>query len=461
MILEFGKSISKTLHGLFEKEVGDKTIERTIEEICISLIHANVNPKYIDTLRNEIRKKIAAQSQSMQSNTNKARMVQRAVFEALSDMLTPKTQPYALKRKQPNVIVFVGLQGAGKTTSICKYANYYSKNGYRTGIVCADTFRAGAFDQVKQNATKIGIPFYGSEDTDPVKVAKEGVSKFRKSDFELILVDTSGRHTQEEALLSEMRSMVGAIKPDNIVFVMDAGIGQSAEEQARGFKNAVAVGGIILTKLDGTSKAGGALSSVAVTNCPIEFIGIGEGMDDFERFDGRRFVSMMLGMGDLEGLAEKLSTIELNEEELTTKMMEGSFRLEDFKKLYKQLMSLGPLTKMLEMVPGMQNIPIPDERKFRRVMNVFDSISRSELRSNGDLFLKDSSRVRRVALGSGVGEDEVRETILNFKKMNGLMKSVMSNPMFSQMLGGGGGQGKERDKFPAGKFDDFSKFFNF
>lgn len=439
MIADLGKSIGNTLQGLFNKPVTDDAIEQSIKEICVSLIRYNVNPKYVAQLREQLRERIAVQP--LQSNANKAKVVQHAVFEALVALLNPVTKPYEIKHGRPNVVVFVGLQGCGKTTSICKYANFYKKSGFRTGIVCADTFRAGAYDQVKQNATRIGVPFYGSDDPDPICVARAGVAKFRKSDFELILVDTSGRHTQEEALFQEMRELVAAVKPDNIVFVMDAGIGQSAEEQASGFRDAVSVGGIILTKMDGAEKAGGALSSVAATGCPIEFVGMGEQMDDLERFNSRRFVSKMLGMGDLEGLMEAVSSIEIDEKELAQKMSEGKFKLADFKKIYGQLLSLGPLFKMLGMIPGMQNMQIPDESKFKQITHIFDSLSRKELNSNGDIFSKEPRRVRRVALGSGTTESAVSGVILNFKQMNNLMKKMMNNPMLAQMLGGGSGLG--------------------
>ncbi|KAI5179409.1 signal recognition particle subunit SRP54, partial [Pancytospora epiphaga] len=314
MIADLGRSIGSTLEGLFRRPVTDAVVEETIKNICLQLIRSNVNPQYVSKLREDVKTKISLKS--MQSNANKARMVQQAVVGGLTDMLNPVTAPYVVKHGRSNVVVFVGLQGCGKTTSICKYANFYKKKGFRVGIVCADTFRAGAYDQVKQNAIKIGVPFYGSGEPDPIKVAKEGVAKFRKADFELILVDTSGRHVQEEALFEEMRGLVGAVRPDNIVFVMDSGIGQSAEDQANGFKNAVAVGGIILTKMDGAEKAGGAISSVAATGCPIEFVGTGERMDDLEMFNAKRFVSKILGMGDIEGLMEAVSSIDIDQKEM-------------------------------------------------------------------------------------------------------------------------------------------------
>lgn len=445
MIADLGNSISSTLQNLFKNPVTDEAIEASLKEVCTSLIKANVNPKFVTKLRSEIKEKIS--KEKLDKTANRAKVVNKAFYESLVQFLDPGIVGYEVKKGKNNVVVFVGLQGCGKTTSICKYANYYKKKGFKTGIVCADTFRAGAFDQVRQNALKIGVPFFGSNEADPVKVAREGVSKFRQSDFDLILVDTSGRHTQEEALFAEMQDLVSAISPDNIIFVMDAGIGQSAEDQALGFKNAVKVGGIILTKVDGASKAGGALSSVAATHSPIEFVGTGEGMDDFEKFDANRFVSKMLGMGDLDGFVEKLSSINIDQNDVVDKLAAGKFRLIDFKNIYTQIMSLGPISKMLQMIPGMNGIQLPDESKFNKIMYIFDSMCRAELESNGDILIKSPSRVARIAKGSGTSKDLVLETISNFKQMSSMMKKLMSNPMFAQMMSGTEMNENDKKKF--------------
>lgn len=434
MIAELGSSISYTLQNLFNKPVTDEAIEDSLKDICTVLIRSNVNPKLVQTLRQKIKEKI--EKQKIEHNANKAKVVHNAFFESLVAFLDPETKPYHVEKGKSNVVVFVGLQGCGKTTSICKYANYYKKRHFKNGIVCADTFRAGAFDQVKQNAIKINVPYYGSSDPDPVKVAKEGVSKFKKNDFELILVDTSGRHTQEADLFAEMKELISVINPNNIVFVMDAGIGQSAEDQALGFRNAVKVGGIILTKLDGASKAGGALSSVAATHCPIEFIGTGEGMEDFDLFDAKRFVGKLLGMGDIEGLIDKISTIGIDEGDIINKLTSGSFRIIDFKNIFSQILSLGPISKMLEMIPGMNNIPIPDEGKFSKILYLFDSMNRKELESNGDIFFKQPGRIDRVAKGSGTSKEFVMETLANYRQVSSVMKNMMKNPLFSQMMSG-------------------------
>ena len=176
-------------------------------------------------------------------------------------------------------------------------------------MVCADTFRAGAFDQLKQNATRIKVPFYGSyTEADPVVIAKEGVEQFKNQGFEMIIVDTSGRHKQSDDLFEEMVRVRDAVKPDEIIFVMDSTIGQAAKDQAQAFSDSVDVGSVIITKLDGHAKGGGALSAVAMTGSPIVFIGTGEHFDDFEKFEARSFVKRLLGMGDLESLVEEFKS---------------------------------------------------------------------------------------------------------------------------------------------------------
>merc|ERR1719491_177667 len=236
-------------------------------------------------------------------------MVQRVVVDELTSMLAPASggektktnKPYNMKRGKPNVILFVGLQGAGKTTSIAKYAHYYQRRGWKTAMVCADTFRAGAFDQLKQNATKLRVPFYGSyTEADPVVIAEEGVEQFVSEKYEIIIVDTSGRHKQEGALFEEMQEISAAIRPDNTVFVMDATQGQAVYDQALGFREAVDVGSVIVTKLDGHAKGGGALSAVSATESPIIFLGSGE------MFDAKSFVSKLLGFGDAGGIIEEM-----------------------------------------------------------------------------------------------------------------------------------------------------------
>lgn len=443
MITDLGKSITASLSRLFSSNITDDSIKYIIDDICTSLINSNVNLMLVEKIRNNLNEKIL--SENIQG-FNKQKVIETAVFDELVSLVDPKIKSKELEKGKSNVVVFVGLQGAGKTTSICKYANYYKKKGLKVALVCADTFRAGAFEQIKQNAMKIKVPFYGSEEADPVVVALEGVSRFKKEDFDLICVDTSGRHTQEKDLFTEMTDIINAVTPDNIIFVMDAGIGQSAEDQALGFKNAVNVGSIIISKIDGTVKAGGAISSVASIQCPILFVGTGENMEDFEVFEPKGFVGRMLGMGDLHGLSRKISDLKIDEKELFNKFQKGTFTLNDFSVQFKQLLSLGPMTKLLEMLPGTSNFQMPDEKKFKKLICILDSLSKSELNSDGLIIEKENSRILRIAKGSASTPQEVYDLLVQFRNMSNMMKRFANIPGYSDLIGKDPGSLSESQK---------------
>lgn len=333
-------------------------------------------------------------------------------------------QPYQLKKGKPNVIMFVGLQGSGKTTTVSKYAHYYQKRGWKVGVVCADTFRAGAFDQLKQNATKANIPFYGSyTQLDPVVVAEAGVNKFKKEKFEVIIIDTSGRHKQEAALFEEMQAVAKATNPDDIVFVMDSSIGKSAKDQATAFRSAVDVGSVIITKLDGHAKGGGALSAVAATKAPIIFVGLGEHIADFEPFNAKSFVSRLLGMGDITGLLNLFEEQKLFEQkELVKKIMtgKGKFSFRDMRQQFTNITKLGPISQVMSMLPNMgftMNAANEKEStdRIKRFITIIDSMTEAELEEDTALFSKQPTRTKRITRGSGSTEGQVQELMAAFK----------------------------------------------
>ena len=236
------------------------------------------------------------------------------IWKELCKLLDSGVEAFKPKKGSTNVMIFVGLQGSGKTTTIAKVAYYYKQRKWKCALVCADTFRAGAFDQLKQNATKIGVPFYGSyTETDPVELAIRGVKQFKDEKYELILVDTSGRHKQDKSLFREMKQIIDSIKPNDIVFIFDGTIGQAAMDQAKAFKKTVNIGSCIITKLDGNNKGGGALTAVAATKSPITFIGYGEHFTDLDKFHPEGFSSRLLGYTDYQTLMDKISPIDIDE----------------------------------------------------------------------------------------------------------------------------------------------------
>ncbi|KAL6176725.1 hypothetical protein ACLB2K_053358 [Fragaria x ananassa] len=265
VLAELGGSISRALHQMSNATVIDeKVLNECLNEITRALLQSDVQFKLVRDMQTNIKKIVNLEH--LAAGHNKRRIIQNAIFNELCKMLDPGKPSFTPNKGNPSVVMFVG---SGKTTTCTKYAYYHQKKGWKPALVCADTFRAGAFDQLKQNATKAKIPFYGSYmESDPVKIAVEGVETFKKENCDLIIVDTSGRHKQEAALFEEMRQVAEATKPDLVILVTDSNIGQAAFDQAQAFKQSAAVGAVIVTKMDGHAKGSGALSAVAATKSP-------------------------------------------------------------------------------------------------------------------------------------------------------------------------------------------------
>lgn len=298
---------------------------------------------------------------------------------------------------------------------------------------------------MKQNATKARIPFYGSyTETDPVKVAKLGVDKFKKEKFEIIIVDTSGRHRQEQDLFDEMVQIGQAVQPNQTIMVLDGSIGQAAEPQSKAFKEAADFGSIILTKMDGHAKGGGAISAVAATNTPIVFIGTGEHIQDLETFSPKSFISKLLGIGDIQGLMEHVQSLNLDQKDTIKNFQEGKFTLRDFQTQMNNMLKMGPLSKIASMIPGMSNMMqgvSEDEASYRlkRMVFIMDSMTKKELDSDGEIFIDQPSRIVRVARGSGTSVADVEMVLLQQKTMARIAKG--SKSMMDMQKGGAGAGG--------------------
>jgi signal recognition particle subunit SRP54 len=433
VLADLGRKITSALRGLSSATViNEEVLDSMLKEICSALLSADVNVLLVKKLRDNVRSVI--DFEDMAAGLNKRRMIQSAVFKELVKLIDPGVKAWQPVKATPNVIMFVGLQGSGKTTTCTKMAYFYQKKGWKTCLVCADTFRAGAFDQVKQNATKAKIPFYGSyTETDPVVIAQEGVDKFKAEGFEVIIVDTSGRHKQEDTLFEEMLQVSNAVTPDNIVFVMDASIGQACEAQARAFKDKVDVASVIVTKLDSHAKGGGALSAVAATKSPIIFIGTGEHIDDFEAFKVQPFVSKLLGMGDIEGLIDKVSELKLDDnEELMKKLKQGQFTLRDMYEQFQNIMKMGPFSQIMGMIPGLgsdfmtKGSEQESMARLKKLMTIMDSMSDQELDSHdgAKLFSRQESRITRVSRGAGVSNTAVKDLLTQYTKFAQMVKKM-------------------------------------
>lgn len=417
MVLDdLGKRLSSALQSMSNKMVIDEAaLDACLKEICTALLQSDVNVKLVANLRNAVKKRVNVEE--LATGLNKRKIIEKAVFDELCSMLDSgmDTKKISLKKGKESVVMFVGLQGSGKTTTCTKYAYYHKKKGWKPALVCADTFRAGAFDQLKQNATKAQIPFYGSyTETDPAMIAQQGVEMFRQEGRDLIIVDTSGRHKQEAALFEEMRQVAGAVKPTLVVFVMDGSIGQAAFDQAKAFKESAEVGAVIVTKLDGHAKGGGALSAVSATQSPVIFIGTGEHMDQFEAFETKRFVSRLLGRGDVSGLMEKIQDVlpEEKQPELLDTISKGQVTMRVMKEMFESFLQMGPLSQVMSMIPGFNaGLAAGNDKNsqimMKRYITIIESMTEKELDAPNMKIFQDPSRVMRLARGSGRGPQEV------------------------------------------------------
>ena len=438
VLAELGGKLRDSLRKFQQSSNVDGTqLNTLLSEIARALIESDVNVKLVMKMRENVKAKVSSVlEEKRDNNQNVARMVQNSVMEELTALLTPsKKKPYNMKRGKSNIVLFVGLQGAGKTTTIAKFANYYVKRGWKTSMVCADTFRAGAFDQLKQNATKLRVPFYGSyTEADPVVIADDGVRQFVKGGYEVIIVDTSGRHQQEASLLEEMQEIAGTIRPHNTVFVVDATQGQAVYDQALAFSQAVDVGSVIVTKLDGHAKGGGALSAVSATQSPILFLGSGEHFEDLETFHAQSFVSKLLGYGDMKGFMEEMKSLQGDKtpEQMMEKFSKGQFTLKDMYSQFSKVLNMGSLNKLMGMVPGMPEYLVPKNgdqeatRRLRLYLYMMDSMTEAELDGRVQWHATTKkpadpsvdSRVRRIARGSGTHPKEVQLLLQTYQQMS-------------------------------------------
>jgi signal recognition particle subunit SRP54 len=343
----------------------------------------------------------------------------------------------------------VGLYGQGKTTTSGKLAKDLHKRGMKVALVAADVHRPAAYDQLSQIGKKINVPVYGDpKEKSALKIAKHAMNEFKG--YDVIIFDTSGRHSLEPDLIDEIKQVAKAVDAEQKILVLDAQTGQQAGPQAKAFHDAVGLTAVILTKMDGTAKGGGALSAIAETGAPISYIGVGEHLEDLEKFDPDRFISRLLGMGDLKSLIEAASEVmdEEKAEEVSRKMMSGKFTLKDMYDQMEMLQGMGPLKKLASMIPGLgdklgeQDMEATQERlgRFRVIM---DSMTDEELENPKVI---KSSRVTRIARGSGTSPRQVRELLKQYNMSRKAVKGFMGNrkmrrQMMKQLKGSGFEQG--------------------
>jgi signal recognition particle subunit SRP54 len=420
MLDRLGSSLKDALKKLAGKTVVDRAaVEELVRDLQRALIQSDVNVKLVMQLSQAIK------TRSLEEQPLKGMSVREHVLRIVYQELVRLMGETSTVKLGPQRILMAGLQGSGKTTTTAKLARYFQRKGLNVGVICADTFRPGAFDQLNTLCSRMNIPCFGNPAaTDARAMVRDGLAALSRA--EVVIIDTQGRHGLEEDLIQEIIDINNISQATHRWLVIDAALGQQASEQARRFHDAIDIDGVIITKMDGTAKGGGALSAVAETKSAIVFIGSGETIDDLERFDPDGFISRLLGMGDLRALVERAEETIAAEDVDINAMMRGRFTLRDMYKQLEAVNKMGPLKQIMSMLP-MGNMELPGEvydvtsTKMLRYRVIMDSMTAQEL---DDPSLISSSRIQRVAMGAGATPDEVRELLKYYKMMKRALKGV-------------------------------------
>ena len=453
MVLDdLGSSLRGALDRLRGKSrISKEDVDEIVKEIQRSLLAADVDVDLVMSLSEAIRSR--SLDEEPPAGTSARDHVLRIVYEELVDLVGESTN----LPLEPQTILLVGLQGSGKTTTAAKMAWWFETKGLQSAVVQTDTFRPGAYDQAKQMAERAEVDFYGDPDgDDPVAIARDGLEA--TADADIRIVDSAGRHALEDVLIDEIEEIEAVVEPDRSLLVLDAAIGQGAKGQAQRFEEAVGVDGVVITKLDGTAKGGGALTAVNETGSSIAFLGTGETVQDVERFEPSGFISRLLGMGDLQQLAERVERAmhetEVAEEDWDPEdLLSGDFTLKDMRKQMQAMNRMGPLDQVMDMIPGLGGglmDQLPDnamdvtQDRMHTFDVVMDSMTEEELENPRVI---GASRIERIARGSGTDEEAVRELLEQHKMMNRTIKQLQGmgqgdmQRMMKKMGGDMGGLG--------------------
>ncbi|MFP4567780.1 MAG: signal recognition particle receptor subunit alpha [Candidatus Woesearchaeota archaeon] len=436
MVLE---SLSNSLRGTLKKItnalfVDEKLINELIKDIQRALLQSDVNVKLVLELTSKI--KTRALNEDAPRGIAKKEHLVNIVYEELVNFLGRgekvdfKTNIKQKKeqKKEPFKIMLVGLFGAGKTTTAGKLGLYFKKRGISLAMISTDTWRPAAADQLEQIGKKLNIPVYTDKtQKNPAEIYKKYEKELQK--YELIIIDTAGRDALSDELISELDEINKTIKPDESLLVLSADIGQGAEKQATAFHETCSVTGVVITKLDGTAKGGGALIACAITGAPVRFIGVGEKSDEFEEFKPEGFVGRLLGMGDLEALLEKTrdAISEEDAEDLGKKLLKGNFNLIDLYEQMQAMKKMGPLNKVIDMIPGLGSANIPKdmlknrEQELEKWKPLLSSMTKQEL-EEPDIIT--GHRIERISKGAGLPATDLRGMLKQYRQSKKMMKML-------------------------------------
>ena len=447
----FGDKLKSAIDKIKNSMHVDKDlIKEVIKDIQRALISSDVNVQLVLKISKEI--ETNAFEKIPEGLSRKEHLVKTCYDVILKYMGGSEVKKL---EENPKSILLCGLFGSGKTTTTAKLAKFYKKRGLKVGVIAADVYRPAAYEQLEQLSKQADCLFYGEKDNKSAKeVTENGLKFLKEKGANLIIVDSAGRSALDDGLIEELKEINSVLNPNYSFLVLSADIGQAAKDQAESFNQAVGVKGVIITKLDGSSKGGGALTACYITNSPIYFIGTGERVDDFEIFDANRYLSRILGFGDLEGLLEKVKELQdsqdledLNPEDI----LKGDFTFALFKKQINAAKKLGPFNKIISMLGIGGNISSDQlnlgQEKLKKYRYILDSFTKKELYFEPSQITR--SRIERISKGSGTREEDVKELLSHVKKMKKLFKQFGSSAKNPQGL---------MKKMFGGKIPDMSKF---
>jgi signal recognition particle subunit SRP54 len=439
------EGLSDKLQGALSKlkskgKLTEKDVKDAMREVKLALLEADVNFKVVKDFIKKVQERCVGQ-EVMESLTP-GQYVIKIVNEELTSLMGDVSSKVMISSKPPTVIMMVGLQGAGKTTTSGKLGGYFKKQGKRPLLVACDVYRPAAIKQLQVVGEKLDIPVFNMGDKEsPVNIAKAGLSHALKNNNDLVIIDTAGRLHIDENLMGELKSIKSEVRPHEILLVVDSMTGQDAVNVAESFNEALGVDGVVLTKLDGDTRGGAALSIRAVTQKPIKFIGMGEKLDDLEPFHPDRMASRILGMGDILSLIEKAQeSMDLDKaRELEQKIKKQDLDFEDFLQQMEQIQNMGPLDKILGMMPGMGNIKDQlgdvdlNGKEMKRTKAIVQSMTVEERRNP---IILNASRKKRIARGSGTSVQDVNRLIKQFNEMKKMMKMFTGSQKSMKKRGG-------------------------
>ncbi|MEM4756299.1 MAG: signal recognition particle protein Srp54 [Candidatus Woesearchaeota archaeon] len=454
MVLE---KLGNALKGAFEKItrslfIDEALINDIVKDIQKALLQADVNVQQVFALSKQIKER--AIKEKVPKGMSQREWLIKIIYEELVQILGGPGDKITIAKK-PFIIMLVGLFGNGKTTTAGKLAKFYKSKGYQVAVVQTDTWRPAAYEQLSQLATQAGVAFFGDKtSTSPQQIFLQ--HKKALEQFDILIVDTAGRDALSDELIAELAGLAQTVHPDEVLLVMGAELGQAAQKQAQAFHDTAGVTGVIITRMDGTAKGGGAITACATTGAPVKFIGVGEKINDLEAFYPERFVSRMLGMGDIQTLLEKASEVMDQEQakDVSKKFLKGEFNLLDLYEQMSAMKKMGPLTKLVDMLPGFGSMKIPkemlagQEEKLKKWKYIMDSCTKQELE---DPEIISVSRTERIAKGSGTTVADVRELLKQYKQSKKVFKMMKGSAdpkqMEKMMKRMGGGFGKHLPGF--------------